>query len=174
MNRIATLALVSTTVLFAACSKPTEAATQPPANANAPVPPASPADVPAAPAPQPGKVPESPTNKPVAAPVTPPAVPTMADLGKLLGSITDGPTAEAAKTQIEAVIQSLESTKKAATSGQLGSDLGKLAGAAAAKVGVDLAALKSAAMQQVTDLLARPAVKDAIGPTLDRLQSLLK
>lgn len=172
MNRIATLTLFSTTFVFTACGSSTEAAANAPASG-------SPANASSAqpPAPVYSKAPETPAAKPPVpaanAPTNAPADPT-ADLGKLLSTITDGPTAQAAKAKLETVIQSLEGMKNAATSGQLGADLGKLAGAAASKVGVDLAGWKVAAEKQVTSLLANPAVKGAIGPTLDRLQALLK
>jgi len=168
MNRIATLTLFSTTFLFTACGSSTEAATNAPATGS----PAN-ASSPQAPAPVYSKAPETPAAKPTV-PATNAPVDPMADLGKLLSTITDGPTAQAAKARLETMLQSLEGMKNAATSGQLGSDLGKLAGAAASKAGVDLAGWKVAAAKQVTSLLAMPAVKGAIGPTLDRLQSLLK
>jgi len=95
--------------------------------------------------------------------------PSLADLGKLLSGITDGPTATAAKGKLETLVGSLKSAAGSApAAGGLG-ELGKLAGQAATKLGVS-----PEVMQQITALLANPAVKDAIGPVLEQLQSLLK
>lgn len=99
--------------------------------------------------------------------------PKVEDLGKVLGGITDGPTAQAAKSKIESLIQQLKAAKNVATSGQLGGDLGKIAGAAAAKAGVDLTALKAEAKKQVDSLLGNASIKAAIGPTLEQLKGLL-
>ena len=184
MNCTIRLALVSTVALFTACSKPAEATPVP----GTPTPAAAPgqtpkADTPALPATNIAKAPHQDAAV-MPAGLTPakaaasdlPANPTVADLGKLLGTITDGPTATAAKSKIESIINSLKSAASAAGAGAgaLGGDLSKLAGAAAEKAGVDMPALKAAALKQVEGLLNNDAIKGAIGPTLEQLKTLLK
>lgn len=171
MNCITKLALISTAALLASCGTKTEAAPMAPTPAGV-----TPTTTPVAPA---NNIPQAPHQAPAVTPTpapvaTPPAAPTMADLGTILGGITDGPTATAAKSKLEAVIASVKSAASAATSGQLGADLSKLAGTAAAKAGVDMAGLKAAALKQVEGLLSNPAIKSAIGPTLEQLVPLLK
>lgn len=183
MNCTIRLALVSTLALFTGCSKPAEATPVP----GTPTPAAAPGQTPKADTPAPAtNIAKAPHQD---APVMPtgltpakaaasdlPANPTVADLGKLLGTITDGPTATAAKSKIELIINSLKSAASAAGAGAgaLGGDLSKLAGAAAEKAGVDVPALKAAALKQVEGLLNNDAIKGAIGPTLEQLKTLLK
>ena len=166
MKHIAHRVLFSTFLLVTACTKTTEVLV--PAPATPPVTaPAQPAQQPQPAAPAPAAAAPAPDKAP--APV---AAPSVADLGKLLGGIKDGATAEAAKAQLDALVNQLQTTKNAtpanaATEG-LGS-LGKLAGDAATKLGVSADTVK-----QITTLLGNPAVKSAIGPTLEKLQGLLK
>lgn len=165
-------ALLSTALLLSACSPKPEATnpTTPPANQPVAVP--TPAPV-AAPAPLPDA-----SGNPVAAPkVTPaanplPAVPTpIADLGKVLGNIKDGATAAAAKGGLDALVQQLSAAKTAATGGAEGGlgGLSKLATGAAAKAG-----LSPDVMATIQSLLDNPTIKAVIGPTLEKLQGLLK
>lgn len=158
MNHARTL-LLSTALLATACTKETKAAPNtPPAT-----PPAAGQPQPAAPnagAPVVNKAPEA------------AAAPSVADLGKVLAGIKDGPTAEAAKAPLAAIVQQLEAAKKAAPAAagtEALSGLGKLAGDAAAKLGVSAETTK-----QITALLDNPSVKAVIGPTLEKLQGLLK
>ncbi len=181
MNCTFRLALVSTLALFTACSKTVDATPAP----GTPTPAAAPGQTPKADSPAPAtNIPKAPNQDAAVMPagLTPakaaatdlPSNPTVADLGKLLGSITDGPTATAAKGKLDAVITSLKSAASGAGASSLGGDLTKLAGAAAEKVGVDLPALKAAALKQVEGLLTNDAIKGAIGPTLEQLKTLLK
>jgi hypothetical protein len=120
--------------------------------------------------------PDAPKVPPASAPTpaentTPVAPPAIADLGKILGTIKDGPTAEAAKPKLDALVHQLQTAKAAvpaAAKDSLGG-LGKLATDAAAKIGVG-----PEVMSQITALLQNPSVKAAIGPTLEKLQGLLK
>ncbi len=153
MNCITKLVLISSAALLACCGTKTEAAPKPTVpGASGMTPPAN-------------NIPKAPQETPVAVPTTTP----VADLGKVLSSITDGPTAQAAKGKLEAAIASLKSAAGAA-----GTDLTKLAGSAAASAGVDVTSLKAAALKQVESLLSNAAVKTAIGPTLEQLVPLLK
>lgn len=180
MNCTFRLALISTLALFTACSKTVDATPAP----GTPTP-AAPGQAPKADAPAPAtNIPKAPNQDAAVIPagVTPakaaatdlPANPTVADLGKLLGTITDGPTATAVKGKLETVITSLKSAASGSGASALGGDLTKLAGAAAEKVGVDLPALKAATLKQVEGLLTNDAIKGAIGPTLEQLKTLLK
>ena len=99
------------------------------------------------------------------------AAPAITDLGKILATIKDGPTAEAAKGKLDALVQQLQTAKAAVppvAKDSLGG-LGKLATDAAAKTGVG-----TEVVRQITALLEIPAVKAAIGPTLEKLQGLLQ
>jgi hypothetical protein len=160
MHKFAQLALLSTALALPSCGTKTEATTP-----GTPTPQAPAAGQPTVP----------PVKTPAATPpVASQAAPTVADLPKLLETITDGPTAQLAKGKLESLIATLKNATNTATSGQLGSDLGKLAGAAAAKAGVDVSALKSAALTKVQSLLTNETIKGAIGPTLEQLVALLK
>jgi 3-oxoacyl-ACP reductase-like protein len=179
MNLAARFLLLSTTLSLAACggnSTPTPQPTTPPPAANPPAgaPAAAKVDptgnVPKAPEPTPAAQPANAAATPAAAA----AAPSPADLGKVLETITDGPTAQAAKDKLDAILTQLKSAKAAVTGGQLGGDLGKLAGAAASKAGIDLAAIKAAAGKQLDSLLQNEAVKGAIGPTLEQIKALLQ
>lgn len=168
MHNLARIVLLTTSLALAACGTKSEGQT--PATPGNPAPHSPAAETPA------GNKPAAPTPA-VTPPVTPPAsqaAPTVAELPKLLETITDAPTAQLAKSKLEACIAALKNAKDVATSGQLGGDLGKLAGAAAAKAGVDMTALKSAALAKVQGLLTNETVKAAIGPTLEQLLPLLK
>lgn len=156
--------LLSTALLATACTKKAE--------------PVTPAPLPAAgqPAPAVQPTPAPAAVAPAAAPAAPAGdktvAPSVADLGKLLGGIKDAATAEAAKAPLDAIVQQLQTTKSVApgavTPDSLGG-LGKLAGDAAAKLGVS-----ADTMKQITTLLDNPSVKAVIGPTLEKLQGLLK
>ncbi len=129
---------------------------------------------PAAPAAAPDQPPKAMTVE-TAQPKPAAAAPTIADLPKVLGTIVDGNTATAAKGQLEAITQQLQTAKAAAPASATGAakdalgGLGKLAGQAAAKLGVSADTVK-----QVATLLENPAIKAAIGPTLEKLQGLLQ
>ncbi|MBM4062935.1 MAG: hypothetical protein FJ265_17845 [Planctomycetes bacterium] len=156
--------------LFAvACSKAAPAPVQPAGGAPAANPSAPPNDLKPAPGQSPAPAQPAAAQPAAAADLQP----TVENLGKILTGITDGPTAQAAKSKLDTIIGSLKSAAEAAK-GQLGGDLGKLAGAAAAKAGVDLGAIKAAALQQVDKLLANDAIQGAIGPTLEQLKGYLK
>ncbi|HEX5054013.1 MAG TPA: hypothetical protein VFZ65_19700 [Planctomycetota bacterium] len=162
MNRTARTVLLSTALLTAACTRETTTLVpDTPAKPAASQPPKT--ETPAAPV-------VSKAPDPAAAPAAP--APSVADLGKLLGGIKDGETAKAAKGQLDAIAQQLQTTKNAvpaaASPSALG-DLGKMAGDAAAKLGVSPDVIK-----QIAALLADPSVKAAIGPTLEKLQGLLQ
>lgn len=182
MNPLVRFAPISTVLLLAACGGTNEAAPKAPptpAPAAAPAGQAPSGNIPKAPEPTPAVTPTAPAAQP---PTTPPspaiaaptAAPTTADLNKVLESITDGPTAQAAKGKLDAIMVQLKSAKDAVTTGALGGDIGKLAGAAAGAAGVDLASIKALAKKQVDSLLANEAVKSAIGPTLEQLKALLQ
>ncbi len=121
---------------------------------------------------------QTPTQTPTQTPAQPAAAnapeasaPALADLGKILGAIKDGTTAAAAKPSLDALVQQLEAakTKAAANATDALGGLGKVAADAAAKLGVG-----PEVVQQITALLDLPAVKAAIGPTLEKLQGLIK
>ena len=87
---------------------------------------------------------------------------TFTDLGKTLGGITDGATAEKAKTGLEGIVSTLKTQM-----GELGG-LGKLEGAlATAKDG-----LMKGAMEQVTKLMGNADITAKIGPVLEQLKGL--
>lgn len=89
------------------------------------------------------------------------------DVNKLLAGITDGPTAEAAKGPLDAVIASLKSmTDGAVADATTGAK--KLSTDALAKYGIT-----GETMGMITSLLANPTVSSLIGPTLNQLKSLL-
>jgi hypothetical protein len=164
MKPILHLVLSATALLLTACSPASEtptppAAKTPPAGAQ-PKPEAAVAPAPvAAPAPAP-----APKSAAVAAPA-------LADLGKVLGSIKDAPTAEAAKGPLDALVLQLQTAKAsvpAGTKDALGG-ISKLASDAAAKAGVS-----PEVMTQLASLLDNPTIKAVIGPTLEKLQGLLK
>lgn len=186
MKLAARISLLSTSLWLAACGNPNEPQqppTTPPA-AKAPVGTPTPAPANVAPAGNVQKAPEqtpavvpanaAPSATPPAPAAAAPAAPTPADLGKVLETITDGPTAVAAKGKLESILAQLKGAKDAVVGGQLGGDLGKLAGAAASKAGVDLPAIKAAAGKQLDSLLQNAAVKAAIGPTLEQIKALLQ
>ncbi|MEO6596835.1 MAG: hypothetical protein ABIP94_18990 [Planctomycetota bacterium] len=162
MNRTIRRVLLSTALLATACTKKTDT----------PVP-AAPATPPAATQPKPA-APAAPAHAvdKAATPEARAAAPSVADLGKLLSGIKDEATAKAAKTPLDAIVQQLQTTKNAAAPAAkpdaLGG-LGKMAGDAATKLGVSADTVK-----QIGTLLNNPSVKAVIGPTLEKLQSLLK
>jgi hypothetical protein len=87
---------------------------------------------------------------------------TFNDLGKTLGGITDGATAEKAKTGLEGIVSTLKTQM-----GELGG-LGKLEGAlATVKDG-----LMKGAMDQVTKLMGNADITAKIGPVLEQLKGL--
>lgn len=184
MNLAARISLLSTSLWLAACGNPNEPQQPPTTPPAAKAPAGTPAPANVAPAGNVQKAPEQtpavvPANAaPSATPPTPaaaaPAAPTPADLGKVLETITDGPTAQAAKGKLESILAQLKGAKDAVVGGQLGGDLGKIAGAAASKAGVDLPAIKAAAGKQLDSLLQNAAVKAAIGPTLEQIKALLQ
>jgi hypothetical protein len=166
------LSLFTVALLLGGCSK-----AEPAQAANTPTPPAAAtppaADAPATPAPKVSNhVPQAPTD--ATQPAAPAAAPTLADLPGLLAGIKDGATATAAKGKLDALVTMLEQ-KKLATEAKdakapaaTGLDLGKLAGSAMEKLGVSAETTK-----QITDLLAKPEVKAAIGTSLEKLKGLL-
>jgi hypothetical protein len=187
MKPILTVALFST--LFAtACSKepatPTPPA-NPPANAPANTPAKDLGNVPAAPNQTPPvaqapAVPEKPvTNEapvaPTPTPAAPVAAPSLADLPKLLASIKDGASANAAKAPLEALVSKLQTAKDSAAPASGGnatgalSGLSKIASDAAGKLGIS-----EDVQKQIGALLEKPEVKAALGATLEKLKGLLK
>jgi hypothetical protein len=105
-----------------------------------------------------------------------PAAPTI-DLGKLLGGITDGGTATAAKSPLESAIAQLKAAlagadakaKVDAAAGNADASAGKkLVDEVLAKFG-----LGSGTVGQITALLQNEQVKAVLGPTLEQLKSLL-
>lgn len=95
------------------------------------------------------------------------------DVNKILGSIKDKPTAEAAKGPLEGAIASLKS--------MMGGTTGTSGGAADAssgmkKLGADVLAkfgINGDTMNMITGLLGNPAVSGAIGPVLNQLKGLI-
>lgn len=168
------LPVLSTMFWLAACGgsgNTTPQPTTPPPAAPTPAKAEPTGNAPQAPAPTPAAQPANAAPTPAAAAT---AAPTPADLGKVLETITDGPTAQAAKDKLDGILAQLKSAKAAVTGGQLGGDLGKLAGAAASKAGIDLPAIKAATAKQLDSLLQNAAVKGAIGPTLEQIKALLQ
>ena len=100
------------------------------------------------------------------------------DLGKLLGGITDGPTAAAAKGPLEAALGQLKNAlagadaKAKVESAASGADpvsSGKqMAMDVLAKFG-----LGAGTVDTITGLLDNPAVKSAIGPMLEQLKGMI-
>ena len=92
------------------------------------------------------------------------------DIGKLLGGITDAPTANAAKGPLEGAIAQLKNALAGANAGSGGSaDMAKkLTGDVLAKFG-----LGAGTMDTITSLMNNAAVKSAIGPMLEQLKSLI-
>lgn len=161
MKPLSLAVLSLTTLLFTACSPeptPTPTPKTPPTQ------------------PQPSPEVKAPTTAPAVMPDEPVkpanvAAPALADLGKLLSTVKDAPTAEAAKPQLEALTQQLQTAKKSVSGGTkdaLGG-LGKLATDAAGKLGVS-----SEVMTQIKTLLQDPAIAGVIGPVLQKLQGLLQ
>jgi hypothetical protein len=109
--------------------------------------------------------------QPAAQPAAPTATASVADLPKVLAGIKDAATAEAAKAPLDAILQQLQAAKSAAGTAPAvtGTDLGKLAGDAATKLGAS-----PEIVAQLGALLENPAIKAVIGPTLEKLQGLLK
>ncbi len=156
------IAVFSIVLLASACTSKTDPA----------VPTAPPAGAPAKPEtamPKAASVDQAPAS--AVAPAAAPA-PALSDLGKVLGSIKDAGTAGAAKGQLDALVQQLQTAKNAAPAAgakeALGA-IGKVAGDAMGKLGISPDAAK-----QVATLLENPAIKAVIGPTLEKLQALLK
>ncbi len=170
--------ILFSTLFVPSCTKETPATPgTPPANVKPaePTPAAKmPAEAPATtPTPTPAPVvaakPAEPTPPAAATPV---AVPTLAELPKLLAGITNSATATSAKAPLEALVQQLQ-TQKAAAAPAAKTDtlggLGKLATEAAAKVG-----LSPELTKQIGTLLENPEVKAVLGQTLEKLQGLMK
>ncbi|MCU0866906.1 MAG: hypothetical protein MUC36_24235 [Planctomycetes bacterium] len=87
---------------------------------------------------------------------------TFGELGKTLGGITDGATAEKAKSGLEGIVSTLKTQM-----GELGG-LGKLDGAlTTVKDG-----LMKGAMDQVTKLMGNADITAKIGPVLENLKGL--
>ena len=110
-----------------------------------------------------------------------PAVPTAAefDLVKLLGGVTDGASAEAAKGPLETGIGAL---KKALAGADAKAKLDGAAGGntdtagTAKKMASDVLAkfgLGAGTVDSIAKLLDNPAVKSAIGPMLEQLQGMI-
>jgi hypothetical protein len=179
MNPLTRSALILAALFAVACSKADQTPVEPAGGAPAarpgtpqPVDPAVPAcDLKPAPGQQPA--PAQPAAAQPAAAAAGELQPTVENLGKILGGITDAPTAVAAKGKLETILGSLKSAADA-VKGQFGGDLSKVAGGIAAKAGVDLGAIKTAALLKVDGLLANAAIKSAIGPTLEQLKGYLK
>lgn len=148
MKNIACTLLISSLLLVPACTKESAAASLPP-----------------------GAAPQQTPTAPAAGKAAPAATPAIADLPKVLAGIKDAASAEAAKGPLEGIVQQLEAAKSkaAAAPAAAGTDLGKLAGETATKLGIS-----PDTVAQVTALLANPAIKAVIGPTLEKLQGLLK
>lgn len=89
--------------------------------------------------------------------------PTLESLGKTLGSITDGATAEKAKSVLEGLLEPLKA------------QMGGLAnlGALSASVGGVKDGLVKAATEQIKQLAANPAITKAVGPVLEKLAAAL-
>ena len=164
MKPILLAVLFSTVVLTTGCKKGSETV----APAPGATPPAVGQQQPAAPK---TETPAVKAPAPAAA-----ATPAIADLPKVLAGIKDAATAEAAKAPLDAIVQQLQTAKAAAPAAAapaagteaLGG-LSKMATDAAAKLGVS-----ADTVAQITTLLANPAIKAVIGPTLEKLQGLLK
>jgi hypothetical protein len=92
------------------------------------------------------------------------------DVNKLLGGITDGPSAEAAKGPLDAAIASLKGmlTTGDGTTAEASGGMKQLGTDALAKFGIS-----GDTLGMITGLLANPAVASVIGPTLNQLKSLL-
>jgi hypothetical protein len=92
------------------------------------------------------------------------------DIGKLLGGITDGATANAAKGPLEGAIAQLKNALSGATANAGGSaDMAKkMAGDVLAKFGIGAGTLGT-----ITNLMNNEAIKGAIGPMLAQLKSLI-
>jgi len=97
----------------------------------------------------------------------------------LLKGITDGKTAEAAKTQLESLTDKLGGALTSlqalgqASAGNAGTGLGDMAMQAAATVSPEITKSLGGIAEQVTRLLGLEDVKTAIGPLLEKLQGLL-
>lgn len=105
-----------------------------------------------------------------------PAAPSI-DLGKLLGGITDGSTATAAKSPLESAVAQLKTAlagadakaKVDAATGNADASGGKkMVDEVLAKFG-----LGGETVGQITALLQNEQVKAVLGPTLEQLKSLL-
>ena len=92
------------------------------------------------------------------------------DIGKLLGGIKDGATANAAKGPLEGAIAQLKNALSGANANAGGSaDMAKkLAGDVMAKFGLGAGTLGT-----ITSLMSNDAIKGAIGPMLAQLKSLI-
>jgi hypothetical protein len=160
MKSIASLVLFSALSLAASCSKESQAA-GPGTGPAAPAAGAPKAETPA--------VPKTDAAKPAAQ--QPAATAAVADLPKILAGIKDAETAKSSKGALDTIVTQLEAAKAAAPAPAAGGavDLGKIAGDTATKLGVS-----PETVEQVKKLLADPAIKAVIGPTLEKLQGLLK
>ncbi len=121
-------------------------------------------------------------NDAAAAPAVPtdaaaaPAAPTI-DLGKLLGGITDGDTATAAKSPIESAVAQLKAALSGANAkAQVDAATGNADAAGGKKLVDEVLAkfgLGGETVGQITALLQNEQVKAVLGPTLEQLKSLL-
>ncbi|MEO6594625.1 MAG: hypothetical protein ABIP94_07715 [Planctomycetota bacterium] len=93
------------------------------------------------------------------------------DINKLLGSVKDKPTAEAAKGPLESALASLKGRMgngKTTGAADASGGMGKMAPDALAKFGIN-----GNTMGMVTGLLGNPTVAGVIGPALEQLKGLL-
>lgn len=96
------------------------------------------------------------------------------DVNKLLGGISDKPTAEAAKGPLEAVVAQLKGLMGGASNPAAGgaadasTGMKKLSTDVLAKFGIS-----GDTVGMITGLLGNPAVSGAIGPVLNQLKGLI-
>lgn len=104
------------------------------------------------------------------------AAPTI-DLGKLLGGITDGNTATAAKSPLESAVAQLKTALAGADAkAKVDAAAGNADASAGKKMVDDVLAkfgLGGETVGQITALLQNEQVKAVLGPTLEQLKSLL-
>lgn len=89
------------------------------------------------------------------------------DVNQLLAGITDGPSAEAAKGPLDAIVASLKGVTAGAVADAT-SGVKKLGADTLAKYGIN-----GETMGMINGLLANPAVSSLIGPTLNQLKGLI-
>jgi hypothetical protein len=175
MKHLPLALLIAASAFAAACGGSSSAGTPDAGRTAAPADP-GPSATPPAPI---GKAPDAtaPSAPATAAPAG--GTSSASDLAKVLGGITDETTAKAAKPALDSILASLQSvqnlvggaaqagTAAPATAGGL--DLAKAAGAALSRVGVG-----ADTVQQIQKLLQDPAIKGAIGATLEALLKVVK